>query len=132
MGQEGGPGASGRHASRGEGDARDGGAVAGGGYTVQPGDNLWAIADAQELPQGWTGLYEANKDLLGSDPDLILPGQSLDLGLGVSAAEGAENGAGTAPMRAPDGRRRRPRPTDRIRENTPKSRVVQRPMSTYA
>ncbi|MGW5064621.1 transglycosylase family protein [Streptomyces cyaneofuscatus] len=95
VGQEDGPRESGRHASRGEGDARDGGAVTGGGYTVQPGDNLWAIADAQELPQGWTGLYEANKDLLGSDPDLILPGQSLDLGLGQSAAEGAEAGAGT-------------------------------------
>ncbi|WP_324793974.1 transglycosylase family protein [Streptomyces cyaneofuscatus] len=95
VGQEDGPRESGRHASRGEGDARDGGAVTGGGYTVQPEDNLWAIADAQELPQGWTGLYEANKDLLGSDPDLILPGQSLDLGLGQSAAEGAEAGAGT-------------------------------------
>ncbi|AXI71976.1 transglycosylase family protein [Streptomyces cavourensis] len=90
---EDGPRESGRHASRGEGDARDGGAVTGGGYTVQPGDNLWAIADAQELPQGWTGLYEANKDILGSDPDLILPGQSLDLGLGQSAAEGAGEAA---------------------------------------
>ncbi|WP_127468356.1 transglycosylase family protein [Streptomyces sp. B27] len=91
---EDGPRESGRHASRGEGDGRDGGAVAGGGYTVQPGDNLWAIADAQELPQGWTGLYEANKDILGSDPDLILPGQSLDLGLGKDAAEGAGEAAG--------------------------------------
>ncbi|MFB8104780.1 MULTISPECIES: transglycosylase family protein [unclassified Streptomyces] len=88
-----GPRESGRHASRGEGDARDGGAVADGGYTVQPGDNLWAIADAQKLPQGWTGLYEANKDLLGSDPDLILPGQSLDLGLDQAGQAGAEQGA---------------------------------------
>ncbi|MYX14163.1 LysM peptidoglycan-binding domain-containing protein [Streptomyces sp. SID8374] len=88
-----GPRESGRHASRGEGDARDGGAVADGGYTVQPGDNLWAIADAQKLPQGWTGLYEANKDLLGSDPDLILPGQSLDLGLDPAAEAGAQEGA---------------------------------------
>ncbi|MFD6798356.1 transglycosylase family protein [Streptomyces cyaneofuscatus] len=93
VGQEDGPRESGRHASRGEGDARDGGAVTDRGYTVQPGDNLWAIADAQELPEGWTGLYEANKDLLGSDPDLILPGQSLDLGLGQGAAGSAEAGA---------------------------------------
>ncbi|MFJ4971008.1 transglycosylase family protein [Streptomyces sp. NPDC088755] len=96
-GREGGPRESGRHASRGEGDARDGDAVAEDGYTVQPGDNLWAIADAQKLPQGWTGLYEANKDLLGSDPDLILPGQSLELELeqsaGKSVAEGAEESA---------------------------------------
>lgn len=72
----------GRHASRGEGDARDKGAPAADGtYTVRPGDNLWAIADAQELPGGWTELYEANKVTVGSDPDLILPGQSLDLGV---------------------------------------------------
>ncbi|MFJ2704337.1 transglycosylase family protein [Streptomyces sp. NPDC087428] len=73
---------AGRHASRGEADARDKGAPAADGtYTVRPGDNLWAIADAQKLPGGWTGLYEANKAAVGSDPDLILPGQSLDLGV---------------------------------------------------
>ncbi|MFJ4704831.1 transglycosylase family protein [Streptomyces anulatus] len=88
-GQEGGPRESGRHASRGDGDARDGGTAAAGEYTVRPGDNLWAIADAQEIPGGWTGLYETNKDLLGSDPDLILPGQNLDLGLDPSADKDA-------------------------------------------
>lgn len=73
---------TGRHASRGDGEARDTGTrEADGTYTVRPGDNLWAIAEAQELPGGWTGLYEANKDEVGSDPDLILPGQNLDLGL---------------------------------------------------
>lgn len=73
---------SGRHASRGEGDGRGTGAPAADGtYTVRPGDNLWAIADAQKLPGGWTGLYEANKAAVGSDPDLILPGQHLDLGV---------------------------------------------------
>lgn len=92
-GQDDGPRGSGRHASRGDGDARDGGAAGAGAYTVQPGDNLWAIADAQELPGGWTGLYETNKDLLGSDPDLILPGQSLDLGLGQDAEQGGDQGA---------------------------------------
>lgn len=92
-GQEGGPRESGRHASRGEGDARNGGAATAGAYTVQPGDNLWAIADAQELPGGWSGLYETNKSLLGSDPDLILPGQHLDLGLGQEADRGTGKGA---------------------------------------
>ncbi|MFF2863339.1 transglycosylase family protein [Streptomyces rubiginosohelvolus] len=91
-GQEDGPRGSGRHASR-DGDARDGGAATAGAYTVQPGDNLWAIADAQELPDGWTGLYEANKDLLGSDPDLILPGQNLDLGLDQAAGQTVPEGA---------------------------------------
>ncbi|MFJ1787920.1 transglycosylase family protein [Streptomyces anulatus] len=92
-GREDGPRESGRHASRGDGGARDGGAAAAGEYTVQPGDNLWAIADAQEIPGGWTGLYETNKGLLGSDPDLILPGQNLDLGLDPSADKGADRAA---------------------------------------
>ncbi|MFJ9681154.1 transglycosylase family protein [Streptomyces sp. NPDC101194] len=69
---------SGRHASRGGGDARHAGASAADGtYTVRSGDNLWAIADAQKVPGGWPALYEANKGTVGSDPDLILPGQSL-------------------------------------------------------
>ncbi|MFD5032409.1 transglycosylase family protein [Streptomyces sp. NPDC058405] len=78
---------SGRHASRGDGSTRDGDGVdagaegADGAYTVQSGDCLWLIADEQEVPGGWTALYEANKDAVGSDPDLILPGQTLDLGV---------------------------------------------------
>ncbi|MGW0789060.1 transglycosylase family protein [Streptomyces sp. NPDC002911] len=76
---------AGRHASRGDSEARQG---AEGAYTVREGDNLWTIADAQELSGGWSALYEANKDELGSDPDLILPGQSLDLGLVGANAQG--------------------------------------------
>ncbi|MGW2180145.1 transglycosylase family protein [Streptomyces sp. NPDC001732] len=73
---------SGRHASRGGDGARDADAPSvGDPYTVRPGDNLWAIADAQKIPGGWAALYEANKDEIGVDPDLILPGQSLDLGV---------------------------------------------------
>ncbi|MEI7032436.1 transglycosylase family protein [Streptomyces pratensis] len=85
---------SGRHASRGEGAARDGGAAVAGDYTVRAGDNLWSIADAQELPEGWAGLYETNKGLIGSDPDLILPGQSLDLGLGQGLDQDGVQGSG--------------------------------------
>lgn len=79
-GANGGDRESGRHASRGDADARDAGAsVADGTYTVHPGDSLWAIADAQKVSGGWPALYEANKEAVGSDPDLILPGRSLDL-----------------------------------------------------
>ncbi|SFY39045.1 LysM peptidoglycan-binding domain-containing protein [Streptomyces atratus] len=79
-GTDGGNRESGRHASRGGGDARDTAEPAADGtYTVRPGDNLWSIADAQKVPGGWPALYEANKGAVGSDPDLILPGQSLDL-----------------------------------------------------
>lgn len=51
-----------------------------GDYTVRPGDNLWSIADEHRVPGGWPALYEANRAELGADPDLILPGQSLELG----------------------------------------------------
>ncbi|NED92614.1 cell wall protein, partial [Streptomyces sp. SID11233] len=41
---------------------------------------LWSIAEAHKIADGWTALYEQNKKIVGTDPDLILPGQSLDLG----------------------------------------------------
>ncbi|MGW1840216.1 transglycosylase family protein [Streptomyces sp. NPDC002067] len=66
----------GRHASRGGERAEPGD----GSYTVRPGDNLSAIAEARELPGGWPALYERNEDVIGDDPDLIHPGQLLDLG----------------------------------------------------
>ena len=50
-----------------------------GSYLVQPGDNLSDIAQENELPGGWTALYDANRQTVGLDPDLILPGQALDL-----------------------------------------------------
>ncbi|WP_405677763.1 LysM peptidoglycan-binding domain-containing protein [Streptomyces sp. NBC_01511] len=73
---------SGRHASRGDGSARDGDAAdaaADDSYTVRSGDNLWAIAGEQKVEGGWPALYEANREAVGSDADLILPGQNLDL-----------------------------------------------------
>ncbi|MBT2396386.1 transglycosylase family protein [Streptomyces sp. ISL-100] len=70
---------SGRHASRGDGSTRDA-ANADGEYTVRAGDNLWAIADAHDVSGGWAALYAANEKTVGSDPDLIVPGQRLDLG----------------------------------------------------
>ncbi|MFB9388930.1 transglycosylase family protein [Streptomyces coeruleoprunus] len=71
---------NGGHASRGDGTARDAGVVAADGtYTVREGDNLWTIADTHDLPGGWTALYDANREVVGADPNLILPGQSLDL-----------------------------------------------------
>ncbi|WP_455351376.1 transglycosylase family protein [Streptomyces sp. SYSU K217416] len=71
---------TGRHASRGDDAARDGAAAEAGAYTVRPGDNLWDIADKQNVAGGWSAIYEANEQVIGVEPDLILPGQSLDLG----------------------------------------------------
>ncbi|MET8013787.1 transglycosylase family protein [Streptomyces sp. NPDC005271] len=68
---------SGKHASRGDADRAQG--STGDDYTVRPGDNLSAIAQRGELADGWHGLYDTNEQVIGSDPDLILPGQRLDL-----------------------------------------------------
>ncbi|MFF1509124.1 transglycosylase family protein [Streptomyces sp. NPDC058326] len=54
-------------------------------YTVQPGDSLSDIAQENELLGGWTALYDANRQTVGIDPNLILPGQSLDLTNGSPA-----------------------------------------------
>ncbi|MFJ2008023.1 LysM peptidoglycan-binding domain-containing protein [Streptomyces chartreusis] len=54
--------------------------------TVAPGDNLWSIAGTEYGdPTAWRDIYEANKgeDQPGGrhfdDPDMIYPGQQLDL-----------------------------------------------------
>ncbi|MFI9026403.1 transglycosylase family protein [Streptomyces sp. NPDC053560] len=70
---------AGRHASRG-GDAHRGTSGGDDTYTVRPGDSLSAIAEERGLTGGWTGLYDANEGVIGTDPDLIHPGQRLDLG----------------------------------------------------
>ncbi|MER8160040.1 LysM peptidoglycan-binding domain-containing protein [Streptomyces sp. NPDC094472] len=46
--------------------------------TVHDGDSLWSIADQYGDPTEWHALYQANKDHV-SDPNLIYPGQQLDL-----------------------------------------------------
>jgi LysM repeat protein len=48
-------------------------------YTVVRGDSLSGIADAHKVRGGWRGLYAANRQTVGADPDLILPGQRLKL-----------------------------------------------------
>lgn len=93
------PGRSGgRHASRhgnGYGDENGGGYESGdtgrtpsgrtpsdaaADYTVRSGDSLSVIAERREVPGGWPALYDANKKVVGVDPDLIHPGQRLNLG----------------------------------------------------
>ena len=45
-------------------------------YTVRPGDTLAAIADRLGLAD-WRVLYEANRDVIGGDPNRIRAGQAL-------------------------------------------------------
>ncbi|MEV6210079.1 transglycosylase family protein [Kitasatospora sp. NPDC051914] len=48
-------------------------------WTVQEGDSLAGIAEAQGVTGGWQALHDLNRDLIGDDPDLIAPGQVLRL-----------------------------------------------------
>lgn len=56
-------------------------------YVVRTGDTLWDIAaehlddptDA-EITEAWKSIWRANRAVIGDEPGLIHPGQSLDLG----------------------------------------------------
>ncbi|WP_406370634.1 LysM peptidoglycan-binding domain-containing protein [Streptomyces sp. NBC_00647] len=48
-----------------------------GDYTVRAGDTLSAIAARHGTT--WRKLYAANETVIGGDPDLIVPGQRLDV-----------------------------------------------------
>ena len=61
----------------------------GGSYVVVPGDTLSAIArraleavatvDGADVGRYWREIHAANRDVIGANPHLIFPGQSLDL-----------------------------------------------------
>ena len=66
------PGAPGRASSSGD-------------LEVRPGDSLWTLtadllpedAALDDVATGWRQLYAANRAVVGEDPDLLRPGQSL-------------------------------------------------------
>lgn len=49
-------------------------------YIVKAGDSLWTISE-KKLGDGmkWTALYETNRDVIGDNPDLILPDMEISL-----------------------------------------------------
>ena len=55
------------------------------GVVVSPGDTLWGLTadrlgpDAGRIAAAWPEVHEANRAVIGPDPDLIHPGQVLDL-----------------------------------------------------
>jgi nucleoid-associated protein YgaU len=57
-----------------------------GEWTVQKGDTLWDIAarvlkttDAARIARYWPAIHRANREAIGPNPNLILPGQILTL-----------------------------------------------------
>ncbi|MEU6736614.1 transglycosylase family protein [Streptomyces physcomitrii] len=74
---------TGRHSRPGDSPA-----AGDGSYSVRPGDSLSVIAEAQDVDGGWPALYALNKETVGADPDLILPGQSLALASETDVPQG--------------------------------------------
>jgi murein DD-endopeptidase MepM/ murein hydrolase activator NlpD len=70
-------------------------------YTVVRGDSLSGIADAERVRGGWRGLYAANRQTIGPDPDLILPGQRLKLRAQDAAATTTKPATGKSPTKKP-------------------------------
>ncbi|MDQ0717851.1 murein DD-endopeptidase MepM/ murein hydrolase activator NlpD [Streptomyces luteogriseus] len=90
-------------------------------YTVVHGDTLSGIADDQDVRGSWRGLYAANRSAIGSDPDLIVPGQRLALrGEGATKTRPAHRPAPSAKpsTKKPVQDRAKERPKERSKERT--------------
>ena len=49
-------------------------------HTVSGGENLWAIAKKYYgTGAKWQKIYDANKNVIGDNPDLIKPGMNLTI-----------------------------------------------------
>lgn len=68
-----------RSGERPEERAGDDGRTDGDDYRVVSGDTLSQIALDHDISGGWPALYRSNESVIGDDPNLILPGQELDL-----------------------------------------------------
>jgi murein DD-endopeptidase MepM/ murein hydrolase activator NlpD len=69
-------------------------------YKVVGGDTLSKIANAQNVSGGWHQLYQDNKGVVGSNPNLIYPDQVLSLSGKPAAKPAAKAAAKPAPAPA--------------------------------
>lgn len=67
-------------------------------YSVVAGDYLAKIAADKKVKGGWQKLYQDNRDVVGENPSLILPGMKLTLG--AKASGSVEKPAVAAPSKA--------------------------------
>ncbi|MBW1601010.1 transglycosylase family protein [Streptomyces sp. JJ66] len=70
-------------------------------YTVVSGDTLYGIATVKHIDGGWKAVYEANRDVVGADPDLIFPGQRLSLDAQQAAGQPKADQSKAAPKPEP-------------------------------
>ncbi|MGW1952979.1 transglycosylase family protein [Streptomyces sp. NPDC001920] len=107
-------------------------------YTVVHGDTLSGIAETQRVKGGWRGLYAANRKTIGTDPDLILPGQRLAV-RGKAVTTAGEAPTRTAEPKSPS--RKAPpkrqtekpeRPTEKKEQATTTGRSLVAPVSSPA
>jgi murein DD-endopeptidase MepM/ murein hydrolase activator NlpD len=80
-------------------------------YEVVGGDSLSSIARTHDVAGGWPALYAHNRSVVGGDPDLILPGQRLNLD-GRAAPEKRPEAGDQAAEKAQDGRKGRKAPEE--------------------
>lgn len=59
-------------------------------YVVKPGDNLSVIAAWFKL-HGYGSLYDWNKSVIGSNPNLIYPGERITISNGVMQLSGTRS-----------------------------------------
>ncbi|MDI6407790.1 LysM peptidoglycan-binding domain-containing protein [Streptomyces albus] len=62
-------------------------------YTVEAGDTLYRIAVDHDVEGGWKGVYDANRQTVGGNPNLIHPGQRLTLPTADDADKSADDSA---------------------------------------
>lgn len=71
---------------------------------VQPGDSLWGLAEQRLAEHGeapsdasvaaaWPAWWSANRDVIGDDPDLLLPGTTLQPPADAAAPDNAPDNA---------------------------------------
>ncbi|MFL4908645.1 transglycosylase family protein [Streptomyces sp. MMS24-I2-30] len=104
-------------------------------YTVVRGDTLSGIAYDQQVRGGWQRLYSANRSTVGADPDLILPGQRLDLRAEAAPAAGSRTGTGPAEKKPADAQKtapdtRKAAPEAKRRAGTEKTQKAERAEQT--
>ncbi|MET7985854.1 MULTISPECIES: transglycosylase family protein [unclassified Streptomyces] len=96
-------------------------------YTVVRGDTLSGIADSRHVQGGWQGLYAANRTTVGSDPDLILPGQRLAVNGRTKAPEHTRHTPAKSPSKTHPRTPEKKTPAQKASAERPSSHTTTRP-----